>query len=287
MLSLCDPDFLRRDCLLLPRERVLHVDQSMTRQHKFRHVILMTKVTITSIASGSRWIMSTCPYCLATQIIISDHYRFDRLFMTHHEEITWLNTLMNWSIYGNLVTPYDVIYHILYYAENVPLGLIWNTSLVTPYDIIEVSLLEQALACCQTAPSYSPWVNSVLLYVRPEVFHDVSLMYDKGPSGICLMYDKFPSVFAWCTSRFVHKAEFSYIGRNGVHTLCDCRQPSDTLRNNDVVIMSKRRHFDVITSKWRRFDVITTLSLHHVFRGSNTTSIEISMNLPSIWAVKD
>ena len=25
--------------------------------------------------------------------------------------------------------------------------------------------------------------------------------------------------------------------------------PADTLRNNDVVIMSKRRHFDVVTSK--------------------------------------
>ena len=41
----------------------------------------------------------------------------------------------------------------------------------------------------------------------------------------------------------------------------------NTLRNNDVVITSKRRHFDVITSKWRRFDVITTLLLCHVFRG--------------------
>ena len=43
--------------------------------------------------------------------------------------------------------------------------------------------------------------------------------------------------------------------------------PADTLRNIDVVITSKRRHFDVITSKWRRFDVITTLSLRRVFRG--------------------
>ena len=43
--------------------------------------------------------------------------------------------------------------------------------------------------------------------------------------------------------------------------------PVDTLRNNDVVITSKRRHFDVITSKWRRFDVITTLLLRHVFSG--------------------
>ena len=56
--------------------------------------------------------------------------------------------------------------------------------------------------------------------------------------------------------------------------------PADTLRNNDVVITSKRRHFDVITSKWRRFDVITitskwrrfdvitTLLLRHVFSGT-------------------
>ena len=40
----------------------------------------------------------------------------------------------------------------------------------------------------------------------------------------------------------------------------------DTLRNNDVVIKSKRRHFDVITSKWRRFDIIT-LFLRHMFGG--------------------
>ena len=46
-----------------------------------------------------------------------------------------------------------------------------------------------------------------------------------------------------------------------------CRRPANTLRNNNVVITSKRRHFDVITSKWRRFDVITTLVLRHVFRG--------------------
>ena len=44
--------------------------------------------------------------------------------------------------------------------------------------------------------------------------------------------------------------------------------PADTSRNNDVVITSKRRHFDVITSKWRRFDVITTLLLSHVFSGT-------------------
>ena len=41
--------------------------------------------------------------------------------------------------------------------------------------------------------------------------------------------------------------------------------PVDTLRTNDVVIRSRRRHIDVITSIWRRFDVITTLLLRHVF----------------------
>ena len=41
--------------------------------------------------------------------------------------------------------------------------------------------------------------------------------------------------------------------------------PADILRNNDIVMTSTRRHFDVITSKWRRFHVITTLLLRHVF----------------------
>ena len=43
--------------------------------------------------------------------------------------------------------------------------------------------------------------------------------------------------------------------------------PADTLRNNDVVITSRRRHFDVIASKWRRYYVITTLLLRHVVSG--------------------
>ena len=43
--------------------------------------------------------------------------------------------------------------------------------------------------------------------------------------------------------------------------------PLNTWRSNNVVITSKRRHFDVITSKWSRFDVITTLLLRNVFAG--------------------
>ena len=42
--------------------------------------------------------------------------------------------------------------------------------------------------------------------------------------------------------------------------------PCDTVRNNGVVITSKRRHFDVIKSKWRRFDVTTTIITSSVRR---------------------
>ena len=58
-----------------------------------------------------------------------------------------------------------------------------------------------------------------------------------------------------------------WAAREGSPATVDISNPTDTLRNNDVVITSKRRHFDVITSKWRRFDVITTLLLRHVFSG--------------------
>ena len=56
------------------------------------------------------------------------------------------------------------------------------------------------------------------------------------------------------------------------HQVCStaqpkCNIPLNTWRNTNVVITSKRRHFDVITSKWRRFDVITTLLLRNVFAG--------------------
>ena len=50
---------------------------------------------------------------------------------------------------------------------------------------------------------------------------------------------------------------------NGGH----CAFPLNTWRNKNVVITSKRRHFDVITSRWRRFDVITTSLLRDVSAG--------------------
>ena len=41
----------------------------------------------------------------------------------------------------------------------------------------------------------------------------------------------------------------------------------NTWRNSNVVITSKRRHFDVITSKWRRFDFKTTSFSRNVSAG--------------------
>ena len=68
-----------------------------------------------------------------------------------------------------------------------------------------------------------------------------------------------------------HTADRTNPGKWGACFSGNC--PADTLRNNDVVITSKWRHFDVITSKWRRFDVITTLLLRHVFSGWVATSM--------------
>ena len=41
----------------------------------------------------------------------------------------------------------------------------------------------------------------------------------------------------------------------------------NTWRINNVVITTKRRHFDLITPKWRRFDVLTTSILCYVSAG--------------------
>ena len=56
-------------------------------------------------------------------------------------------------------------------------------------------------------------------------------------------------------------------GESHEHSFHVINIPAVTLRNDDVVFTSKRRHFDVITSKWRGFDVITTLLLRQVFNG--------------------
>ena len=43
--------------------------------------------------------------------------------------------------------------------------------------------------------------------------------------------------------------------------------PPNTSRNENIVITSKQRHFDVIMSQWRRFDIITTSLLCDVSVG--------------------
>ena len=73
----------------------------------------------------------------------------------------------------------------------------------------------------------------------------------------------------------------------------DLSNPLNTWRNTNVVITSKRRHFDVITSKWRRFDVITTLLLRNVFAGNyrqidcllqkNYTNNKENIKAPHCW----
>ena len=60
---------------------------------------------------------------------------------------------------------------------------------------------------------------------------------------------------------------FHVVQHGDIRSLFSCFVPLNTWHNDNVVITSKRHHFDVITSKWRRFDVITTLSLHYVFAG--------------------
>ena len=45
------------------------------------------------------------------------------------------------------------------------------------------------LVMVQFTDACPPWINSVPLFVRPEVFHDVYLMYYKCSSGIFLVYD--------------------------------------------------------------------------------------------------
>ena len=48
-------------------------------------------------------------------------------------------------------------------------------------------------------------------------------------------------------------------------------KPLSTWRNDNAVITSKRRHFDVIMSKWRRFDAIATSLLRNVSAGKVPT----------------
>ena len=84
-------------------------------------------------------------------------------------------------------------------------------------------------------PPIPQWVNSVLLYVRSEVFHETTTFpwcTINAPAAFAWCTINVPAAFARCTNRFVHKVEFSYIGWNGVHPLWipspRNRMPGDT-----------------------------------------------------------
>ena len=53
---------------------------------------------------------------------------------------------------------------------------------------------------------FLPWMNSVLLCVRPKVFHDVSLVCDRRSSVICLMYEPLRTL----SGVFVHRVERNF-----------------------------------------------------------------------------
>ena len=55
--------------------------------------------------------------------------------------------------------------------------------------------------------------------------------------------------------------------------------PPNTWRSNDVVITSKRRHFDVVTSKWRRVDVKMASILRNVCAGLARTWVQLEKNM--------
>ena len=86
-------------------------------------------------------------------------------------------------------------------------------------------------------------------YSMPEITFSTKFQLEKARF---LQYTHFERIF-W-SSRNVSETP------PGDHLL-------NTWRNNNVVITSKRRHFDVITSKLRRFDTIMTSLLRNVSDG--------------------
>ena len=111
----------------------------------------------------------------------------------------------------------------------------------------------------------TPWTVSTWKYCFTGTVPRLSYFYDKNLylMKLCLcilirrlilvMGDDFHSIRRiWFPPLIIHDCIMTW-----KHFLQSFQ--TDTLRNNCVVITSKRRHLDVITSKWRRFDVITTL----------------------------
>ena len=106
----------------------------------------------------------------------------------------WVNTLRSRQNGRHFA---DDIFKCIFFNENVSVAIKFSLKFVPNGPINNIPALapsrRQAIIRTndgQFTDAYTRWVNSVLLYVRSEVFHDVSLMYDKCSSGICLMYDK-------------------------------------------------------------------------------------------------
>ena len=72
------------------------------------------------------------------------------------------------------------------YSWSISPSISW-ISLIVPVEILYLYQHQFINACDQY---YYISLFSILLYVRPKVFHDVSLLYDRCSSNICLMYDK-------------------------------------------------------------------------------------------------
>ena len=85
------------------------------------------------------------------------------------------------------------------------------------------------------------------------------IKYEHGFVMLCICFDCFLGLFHWYR----------------INRLT----PLNRWRNNNVVITSKPRHFDVITSKWRRFDIITTSLLRDVSAGIAPVSMYSSWML--------
>ena len=111
------------------------------------------------------------------------------------------------------------------------------------------------------AKDYDSWPAHLLVYSQLTKF----MRPTWGPPGSCRS-QMGPMLAPWTLLSGLALVDGTCWFRNNLgYLIWDF--PLNTWRNNNVVITSKRRHFDVITSKWRRCDVITTSLSRDVFAG--------------------
>ena len=94
---------------------------------------------------------------------------------------------------------------------------------------------------------------------------------DLSPMGLSICF------YRKCSSQWLHNAYQIYLSNFCNPTRADELKrvskkggvfPADTLRNNDIIITSKLRHFDVVTSFWRYNDVFITPYARWVVRAT-------------------